>query len=74
MFVEVCPTSNLLIVGFENMVKHPVLELPKWIDVVVATDNYLQTNSTVFEEVGLAYATFSGIWKEEGKEKSEGAP
>jgi hypothetical protein len=50
------------------MVKHPVLELPKWIDVVVATDNYLQTNSTVFEEVGLAYATFSGIF---GKRKAK---
>jgi len=62
MFVEVCPTSNLLVVSFENMVKHPVLELPKWIDIVVATDNYLQTNSTVFEEVGLAYSTFRGLY------------
>ena len=62
LFVEVCPTSNFLIVGFESMVEHPVVELPEWIDVVVSTDNYLQTNSTVLEEVGLTYYTLREVF------------
>ncbi|RUM43282.1 MAG: hypothetical protein DSY34_00285 [Desulfurobacterium sp.] len=44
------------------MVSHPVVELPGWIDVVVSTDNYLQTNSTVLEEVGLTYYTLREVF------------